>query len=148
MRDVVDTTGDGDPLGQELSHFFTGHGSTGLSVADAFVDGSEGFGILVVEDGNGIFQLELLHLRHRLMVAPMRPWMQTDSGQSGPRPSQVARICLRLSPHSLYYRPACLYPATKPIPTALSRPCRWTTIRRSSSRCVRSGCASSSGRTR
>src|ERR1019366_6523582 len=148
MRDVLDTTGGGNPLGQELSHFFTGHGSTGLSVADAFVDGSEGFRILIIEDGNGIVQLKLLYLRHRLMVAPMSTWTQTDCRQSGPRPSQLARIFLRLPPHSLYYRPACLYPATKPIPTALSRPCRWTTIRRSSSRCVRSGCASSSGRTR
>src|ERR1035441_1351554 len=59
--------GDGGPLGQELAGFSRRRDSASFGIPDAFIDGSEGF-LVFVEDGSGVFEIEFLCLRLRLIV--------------------------------------------------------------------------------
>jgi hypothetical protein len=51
------------------SDFRCRQGSPGFSVPDTFINGGESFLVFIVSNGTGIFQVELLWLRHTVRVA-------------------------------------------------------------------------------
>jgi hypothetical protein len=59
---------------QVLADFLDGCGSTGLGVADAFVNCSESFLVFILGRGGRNTEVESLRLRHILMIPRIEMW--------------------------------------------------------------------------
>ncbi len=72
-----------------LANFLDWHGSTFVCIPDPFVNGCEGFFILLIEDGSRVFEVMFLRLGHMLNSIPIYCGMQSECPSIPPRQPSI-----------------------------------------------------------